>query len=64
MDSLFTPPLRADDRAQALATITSAFAHDPVERWLYPDDDQYGSTSQSLPPRWAALRSSSRPPGH
>ena len=52
MDNLFTPPLQADDRAQALATITSAFAHDPVERWLYPDDNQY---QQHFPKFAAAL---------
>ena len=52
MDNLFTPPLRADDREQALVTITSAFAHDPVERWLYPDDNQY---RQHFPEFAAAL---------
>ena len=52
MDNLFTPPLRADDRTQAVATITSAFAHDPVERWLYPDDIQY---RQHFPEFAAAL---------
>jgi ribosomal protein S18 acetylase RimI-like enzyme len=41
MGNLFTPPRRASDRAQAVATITSAFAQDPVERWLYRDDTQY-----------------------
>jgi ribosomal protein S18 acetylase RimI-like enzyme len=30
-----------DARAQALATLVSAFVSDPVERWLYPDARQY-----------------------
>jgi GNAT superfamily N-acetyltransferase len=33
---------RGDDaRAQAFATLVSAFVSDPVERWLYPDAGQY-----------------------
>jgi ribosomal protein S18 acetylase RimI-like enzyme len=32
---------RADDRERTLATLTSAFAADPVERWLWPDETQY-----------------------
>jgi len=32
---------QANDRSRALATLTSAFAADPVERWLWPNDDQY-----------------------
>jgi ribosomal protein S18 acetylase RimI-like enzyme len=30
-----------DSRARAIATIVSAFASDPVERWLFPDLKQY-----------------------
>jgi GNAT superfamily N-acetyltransferase len=30
-----------EQRASALATLVSAFRRDPVERWLYPDDQQY-----------------------
>jgi ribosomal protein S18 acetylase RimI-like enzyme len=30
-----------DSRARAIATIVSAFASDPVERWLFPDLEQY-----------------------
>ena len=30
-----------DSRASAIATIVSAFASDPVERWLFPDLEQY-----------------------
>jgi Acetyltransferase (GNAT) family len=53
MDNLSAaPPLRAADRGKALATITSAFVHDPVERWLYPDDDRY---RQHFPEFAAAL---------
>jgi GNAT superfamily N-acetyltransferase len=33
--------LRDDARAQAFATLVSAFLSDPVERWLYPDARQY-----------------------
>jgi ribosomal protein S18 acetylase RimI-like enzyme len=29
------------DQALAIDTLTSAFSNDPVERWLYPEDDQY-----------------------
>jgi GNAT superfamily N-acetyltransferase len=31
-------PLRRSDERTALAVVTSAFADDPVERWLYPDE--------------------------
>jgi GNAT superfamily N-acetyltransferase len=30
-------------RPKAIGTIVSAFAADPVERWLYPEDAEYGS---------------------
>jgi GNAT superfamily N-acetyltransferase len=30
-----------DQRAKSFATLLSAFRADPVERWLYPDDDEY-----------------------
>lgn len=30
-----------DERAKSFATLLSAFRTDPVERWLYPDDDEY-----------------------
>jgi ribosomal protein S18 acetylase RimI-like enzyme len=33
--------VREDERAQAFATLVSAFTDDPVERWLYPDAQQY-----------------------
>jgi hypothetical protein len=29
------------DEARAIATVVSAFAADPVERWLYPADEEY-----------------------
>jgi len=32
---------QANDQSRALATLTSAFAADPVERWLWPDDNDY-----------------------
>ena len=31
----------AQDQARVFATLVSAFRADPVERWLYPDDDEY-----------------------
>ena len=31
----------ADQRSAVLATLVSAFADDPVERWVYPDEQQY-----------------------
>jgi ribosomal protein S18 acetylase RimI-like enzyme len=31
------------DRASAIATLVSAFTEDPVERWLYPQDDRYAA---------------------
>jgi GNAT superfamily N-acetyltransferase len=31
----------AEVRARVLATLVSAFRADPVERWLYPSDDEY-----------------------
>jgi GNAT superfamily N-acetyltransferase len=30
------------ERPRALATLVDAFRGDPVERWLYPDDEAYG----------------------
>lgn len=29
------------ERSRAIRTLVSAFADDPVERWLYPDDAEY-----------------------
>jgi ribosomal protein S18 acetylase RimI-like enzyme len=34
-------PLDNADRSAAVATITAAFADDPVERWLWPADELY-----------------------
>ena len=31
------------ERERAISTLVSAFEHDPVERWLYPGDDDYRS---------------------
>jgi ribosomal protein S18 acetylase RimI-like enzyme len=33
--------LGADEEPGAIATVVAAFASDPVERWLYPADDEY-----------------------
>jgi GNAT superfamily N-acetyltransferase len=34
-------PVRDHEQARALATLVSAFTDDPVERWLYPELQQY-----------------------
>lgn len=34
-------PVQAQDQARAILTIVSAFASDPVERWLFPDPAEY-----------------------
>lgn len=31
----------AQEQARVFGTLVSAFRADPVERWLYPDDDEY-----------------------
>src|SRR6185437_8791195 len=31
----------AAEQDRAIRTLVSAFEDDPVERWLYPDDDEY-----------------------
>lgn len=41
MSELPDSPVAAADRSAALATLVLAFAADPVERWLYPDAQQY-----------------------
>ncbi|HMK93336.1 MAG TPA: GNAT family N-acetyltransferase [Thermoleophilia bacterium] len=33
--------VHGDERRRALATLVSAFTHDPVERWLYPGSREY-----------------------
>jgi hypothetical protein len=33
--------LTAEDRGAAIGTVVDAFAADPVEQWLYPDDQDY-----------------------
>jgi ribosomal protein S18 acetylase RimI-like enzyme len=34
-------PISSGGRSAAIATVVSAFAADPVERWLYPADEEY-----------------------
>jgi GNAT superfamily N-acetyltransferase len=34
-------PVPGGDRDRAIGTIVSAFADDPVERWMFPDPDEY-----------------------
>ena len=41
MSALPLSPVRRDDQARAFATLVSAFTDDPVERWLYPEPQQY-----------------------
>jgi GNAT superfamily N-acetyltransferase len=43
MDLASPTPVPPDGRARAVATIISAFASDPVERWLWPEDDNYAA---------------------
>lgn len=41
MSELSFSPVGEDEQTMALATLTLAFAADPVERWLYPKPEQY-----------------------
>jgi GNAT superfamily N-acetyltransferase len=41
VSALSISPVRESEQARALATLVSAFTNDPVERWLYPDSQQY-----------------------
>jgi hypothetical protein len=41
MNATAVSTLDAADQPQAVATVVSAFAADPVERWLYPADEEY-----------------------
>jgi GNAT superfamily N-acetyltransferase len=41
-----------DQRAKSFATLQSAFRADPVERWLYPADEEY---AEHFPPFLAAF---------
>jgi GNAT superfamily N-acetyltransferase len=34
---------RESDRDAVIATLVAAFADDPVERWLWPGDEEYGA---------------------
>jgi ribosomal protein S18 acetylase RimI-like enzyme len=34
-------PVGADGQDRAISTLVSAFTHDPVERWLFPELEQY-----------------------
>ena len=34
-------PVREGDRGAVISTLVSAFADDPVERWMYPEREQY-----------------------
>ena len=33
--------MRENDREEVISTLVSAFVDDPVERWLFPDAEQY-----------------------
>lgn len=41
MSALPFSPVPKDEQAKAYATLVSAFADDPVERWLYPELQDY-----------------------
>jgi GNAT superfamily N-acetyltransferase len=41
MSELSFSPVGEDEQTMALATLTLAFAADPVERWLYPESERY-----------------------
>jgi GNAT superfamily N-acetyltransferase len=41
MSELSFSPVGEDGQTMALATLTLAFAADPVERWLYPESERY-----------------------
>jgi ribosomal protein S18 acetylase RimI-like enzyme len=41
MSGLSFSPVPENEHARALATLVSAFADDPVERWLYPETQNY-----------------------
>jgi GNAT superfamily N-acetyltransferase len=41
MSATAVSTLGPGDESRAIATIVSAFAADPVERWLYPVDEEY-----------------------
>src|SRR4051794_41548327 len=34
-------PVGKGERTRAISTLVSAFADDPVERWLYPEPERY-----------------------
>jgi GNAT superfamily N-acetyltransferase len=44
MSAVRDSSLRQCSEQTALALVTSAFVNDPVERWLYPDDESYRRT--------------------
>lgn len=41
VSAISSSPVRYDEQARAFATLVSAFTADPVERWLYPEPQQY-----------------------
>ena len=41
MSELSFSPVGEDGQTMSLATLTLAFAADPVERWLYPESERY-----------------------
>ncbi len=44
MSGVSFSPVGENDKARAFATLVLAFAADPVERWLYPESQQYLSS--------------------
>jgi ribosomal protein S18 acetylase RimI-like enzyme len=41
MVAIGVAPVQESDQVRAISTIVSAFTDDPVERWLYPELEQY-----------------------
>jgi hypothetical protein len=45
--------LGAEESSQAIATVVAAFASDPVERWLYPADEEQFTRERK---KWLSVR--------
>ena len=41
MSAVGVAPIHEGDRGRVISTLVSAFTDDPVERWLYPELEQY-----------------------
>ena len=43
MSGLTLSPVQESERDRAISTVVAAFADDPVERWIYPAPEAYGT---------------------